>query len=101
MVHLLIQRREAECIEDALKHFTSKAQKSTIESLLKQLDMLLRGGPPRIGGWAPIRSSWPTGAISKRQSRPNSYFKRQRKATAKSPKLSKVKMSAQQILDSL
>lgn len=101
MVHLLIQRKEAECIEDALKRFTSSAQKSTRDSLLRQLDMLLRGGKPKDNGWAPIRSSWPSGAISKRTSRSNQYFKSQKKSTVKSPKPPKVRMSAQQILDSL
>src|SRR5215472_16443228 len=99
MVHLLVNRRDAECIEDALKAFTSKAQRSTIDSLLRQLDQLLRGGKPKQDGWAPIRSSWPTGATPKRASRGNSFYKSPRKSTGKTPKPAKVPLTAQQVLD--
>jgi hypothetical protein len=100
-VHLLVTRREAECLEDALKSFTSKAQESTKKELLKQLNQLLRGGKPKPDGWAPIRSSWPSGAISKRSTHSNSYFKKPRASTEKSAKPAKKPLTAQEILNSL
>jgi hypothetical protein len=99
--HLIVSRREAECIEDALKQFNSKAQKNTITSLLRQLDQLLRGSKPRNDGWAPIRSGWPTGSVVKRQRRSDGFFKKPRGATEKVAKPAKKQLTAQDILDSL
>ena len=99
-VQLIINKREAMCLEDALKAFGSKAQESTRDGILRQLDHLLRGRPNQ-DGWAPIKSSWPTGATGKRTSRSNSFFKNPRESTAKSAKQAKKPPTAQEILDSL